>query len=89
MPQGVNVLLQEMPAHCSVIANNAITQWGSRPERANPPSRRKRNNSQTDLPNSKKFAKDRGELLSLSCWSDLETVVIHEIYIQKGKILRS
>ena len=63
--------------HCKSCSN----PYGVKPCKQEGPTRQRRRHSmQEDVPSSKRFAEERGELVEAGTWSNFESIVLNEIY---------
>ena len=72
--------LRSRPCSSQCRCVNYCNPNGIRPPPSKERTRKRRKHTfQVDIPDSKLFAEDRGEVLSEAIWSDFESIVLHEI----------
>ena len=72
---------QSKPCNSSCHCKNCSNPHGVRPCKQEYSTRQRRRHSmQEDVPSSKRFAKERGELVEAGSWSNFESIVLSEVH---------
>ena len=67
------------PCSSSCLCKECANPFGIRPQKPEVIPRKRRNHFTQAIPNSKRFAIERGESLSVSIWSKFESIVLQEL----------